>query len=262
MKEEQASSLFTQGVRFFDDNQIEIAYKMFQSTEEICREDNMENLLQKVLFYEAEILRRFHHKDDEALTLYKELEQISRRLGDRGGLLRSLVGQALILNARFGRHLDMEFFKEMESLSRELDSKEYLAMSYNGQAQLKEDFRDPDSLNEALDMYQKAEEIYRQLNRNGSIAESLDNRATAHALKSEFDKALQLFEESERIWAVVENKEGRIGQAYSLLNQAYMYKHMNRKSEAVSAAKKANKFAVDFQIDGIFDAAKEMIDEA
>jgi len=79
-----------------------------------------------------------HGELDEAMRLYKELEHLSRKFGNRGFLATSLNGQAQILQTHGELDEAMRLYKEAKRFCPEFGNRGLLANPLNGQAQILE----------------------------------------------------------------------------------------------------------------------------
>ena len=156
--------------------------------------------------------------DDHALDLLREQEQISRKLGNKEGLARSLGSQALIYRDRGEPDRAMELFNEQEQISRKLGNNDELQRSLENQALIHRDLGEPDR---AVELFREQEQISRENRNKDGLQRSLGNQALIHRDLGEPDRAMELHKEEERICREIRNKDGL---QRSLGNQALIYR--------------------------------------
>jgi tetratricopeptide (TPR) repeat protein len=217
---------------------------------------------------------------NEAMELFRELENICIEMGDKAGLSDSYHGQAEICFVRGEIDKAMSLLKEQERLCRELG---YfgLSSSLNSQARildfrgqfdeamtlLKEDeliclkngnitglsatianraliLKAHGEIDEAMRLHKEQEKIARELGDKLCVALSLGNQALILDDKGEHDAAMKLHKEQEKICREIGNKNGLI---ISLGNQAVILKNLGQLEEAMKLHREEERICREMQ---------------
>ena len=165
--------------------------------------------------------------DDRTMELLKEQEKISRKLGNKEGLAKSLGSQALIYRDLGEPDRAMELFNEQEQISRKLGNNDELQRSLENQALIYRDLGEPDH---AMELFREQEQISREIRNKDGLQRSLGNQALIHRDLGEPDRAMELHKEEERICREIRNKDGL---QRSLGNQALIHRDLGESDRAM-----------------------------
>ncbi|QYZ78078.1 toll/interleukin-1 receptor domain-containing protein [Methanofollis formosanus] len=174
---------------------------------------------------------------DDALALFKEQEQICRKIGDNKGIADSLGNQGLTL-ARMG-DLDgaMALYKGQERVCRETVDKAGLAKSLGNQGSILMARSNPDG---AMELFQTQERYSRESGDQKCLAQSLDNQAQILLMKGDRNGAMALCTEAEEI---CRNSGDKAGLAASLGTQSLIECTRGNDDDALALCKEQEKIS-------------------
>ena len=173
--------------------EMEIALRIVQKEEALCRELGNKDGLQRSYGNQALILRAWGRLE-EALALLKKQEALCREVGNKDDLQSSYGHQARILHTWGRLEEALALLKKQETLCRELDTKAGLQASYGHQAMILHAWG---RLEEALALLKEQEALCRELDTKNGLQWSYSNQAVILRTWGRLEEALALFKKQE-----------------------------------------------------------------
>jgi tetratricopeptide (TPR) repeat protein len=167
-------------------------------------------------------------KSDEALKLLATSKLICRENRDEQGLAACLGIEGNILKDIGNLDDSMKAYKEQERIYHESGEYEGLALSLGNQAVILQDYWG--MLDKAMELHKRKENICRQLGLKNSLHFSIINQAIILTQWGKTNEAMNLLKEQEQIC----RKEGyKDGLQRTLGNQAIILRDLNKREEAI-----------------------------
>ena len=163
-----------------------------------------------------------------ALQAFQASERLSREIGDRPGIARSLHNQASLLHLHGDLDRALSLYQEQEQIWRELGDRISQALSMNNRGNI---LRDRGDLPQARLLFEGAAAIARELGHPLAYAQALDGQATVLMNQADFPAAAGLLREEEGILRSVGSRE-RL--ATCLGNQAIAEEALGRHETALA----------------------------
>jgi tetratricopeptide (TPR) repeat protein len=211
--------------------ELEIALRIVQQQEALCRELGNKDGLQASYSHQALILKAWGRLE-EALALLKKQEALSLELGNKDSLLVSYGNQASILKAWGQLEEALALLKKQEALSLELGNKDSLSISYGNQALILKDWG---RLEEAFELHKKEEVLCLELGDKDGLQRSYGNQALILKDWGRLEEAFELHKKEEALCLELGNKDG-LQASYG--HQALILKAWGRLEEALALLKK------------------------
>jgi tetratricopeptide (TPR) repeat protein len=167
-----------------------------------------------------------------ALRIVQWDEAFCLELGNKDGLLRSYVNQAVILQD-WGRFDEaMTLLKKAETPCRELDKKDALQAVYGNQAVI---LKNRGQLDEAMALLKKVETLCREPDKKDSLQTTYGNQAVILYAWGRLEEAMALHKREEALCLELGNKDG-LQRTYG--NQGSILYAWGRLDEAMALYKK------------------------
>ena len=223
----ELSGRYEQAVQNYDDMQA------------FGRESGERSIEMNALMAKATMYSIFTRLHDPALSeqLLVQALDISREINDRTAQAR--LSWNLMLTYLFSKRLDqaLEHGKLALSLARESGDREQLAFVLNDFCRLHTCRGEFEKSHEAI---QEARELWRALDNQVMLADSLGSEAEAYFNAGEFDRSMKCCEEALQITEKIDNLWG---QSYDRMLMAFVYLETGRLGDGIQLAEKSIRLA-------------------
>lgn len=222
----------------FDGDYVRALASLLNDADRLEEAQLLKNGLQANLADKATTLKA-QGRQDEAMDLWKEAEQVCRESENKEGLQRALGNQALILKAWGNFDEAIALLTEAEQVCRELGNMQALAAVLGNHAIIMQLSGKPD---EAMKLHKEEERICRESENKDGLRRSLGNQALIYKAWGKPAEALPLYEERGRVCRELGNKQGLMG---ALGSQALILQDMGKLDEAMKLYKAAGRVSVE-----------------
>ncbi|MGB8984422.1 MAG: AAA family ATPase, partial [Anaerolineales bacterium] len=184
------------------------------------------------------LIARAQDRLDEALSLFKQQEQIARKLEDWQIVSVALGNQAIIFSDRADHVTAMHLHKEEEQICRRVNDIEGLAACLGNQGVI---LMAKSDLKGAMAMFKEEERVSREFDIKNQLQLSLGNQSIILTAWGHIDEAMAALVESENICREINMPDGV---ARSLFNQGFVKGvHMDALDEGARLMEKACQIA-------------------
>jgi tetratricopeptide (TPR) repeat protein len=164
---------------------------------------------------------------DEALAMFREQEQVGRRLRQPGQVKLALANRANALLVNGDSYGARQAYERFKTLCDELNDRESLALYYNGIGQLQES---DGELENALASFRQSAEISQEIGDLSMSQAAIGNQGKVLVEMGRFDEALKFLTLQEFICRNINHKEGLVG---ALGNRGMLLRKQGKAEEAV-----------------------------
>lgn len=187
---------------------------------------------------------------DQALSLHKKEESLSRRLNDKVALRASLGNQAIAYAVKGECGKALELHKLEEDLCREIGDDHCTQISLGNQATV---LLRLDDLDGALQRLNEQASICKVTGDLDGLQRSLGNQGIVQLRRGNVSEALALHQEQEWLARQIGQPEGI---ANALVNLAPLLAVEKRNEEAIKAASEARRIATEFNLTQLKESAE------
>jgi len=237
---EQIARLFTQlGSVFELSGRFEQALEAYNDMQSYGHESERRSIEMKALMAKATIYSIFSqlHNPELSEQMLIEALEISREIGDRA--TQAKLNWNLMLTYLFSKRLAqaLEYGEVALLLARESDDREQLAFVLNDLCRL---YTCRGEFEKAHVVIREAREMWKSLDHQVMLADSLGSEAEAYFNAGEYDRSLEC---SQQALQICETTNNLWGQAYDRMLMSFAYFQNGQLGRGIQAAERSNLLA-------------------